>query len=199
MVSEEKKTVIILFSRTREDEAAAKDFSNINSYQTNLRIAETLISRTGKIIKESGLPCFIIDSNQQEGKSFGEKISNAFRSIFLLGVENVIAIGNDCPSLTKSDLLKAAKDLQHVNAVAGPAKDGGLYLIGLNKNFFDSELFQQLSWGSDKVADDFIEYLHKMTASFMISTVKDDVDNFESLVKVIKNKSIAISIIAKLN
>lgn len=189
---QEKKTALLLFTRSSEEEAVLKDFSNVQSYSTNLQIAENLILQTRRIIRESGIPCFIISSSDQYGKSFGEKIKNAFADVFQLGYENVIAIGNDCPSLTPYDLIKAENDLNNFNAVCGPASDGGLYLIGLNFRFFQQDFFKHLSWESENIAEDFQNYLSQLNASFILSEVKNDIDNNYNIIQTLKNKTISI-------
>ncbi len=43
----------------------------------------------------------------------------------------VILIGTDAPTLTAATILMAARRLRRVDAVFGPAADGGYYLLGL--------------------------------------------------------------------
>ena len=61
-----------------------------------------------------------------------------------------LLIGTDCPSLTVDDLQEAADVLrQGIDAVIGPAEDGGYVLIGLRQ--YAPELFTGISWGTESV------------------------------------------------
>ncbi len=57
----------------------------------------------------------------------------------------VITIGTDIPAMRRSDIAAGFKVLKHNDAVIGPAKDGGFYLIGLNAPA-DPELFNTIRW-----------------------------------------------------
>lgn len=187
-LSEVKNTALLLFTRSAEEEAIAKDFSDVHAFHSNLLIAQNLISHSEKTARDSGLPCFTISSHLQTGNSFGEKLANAFAGIYQLGFENVIAIGNDCPTLTHKDLHQAAFNLQNKDAVIGPAKDGGLYLIGLNRNFLITPLFENIPWGTRNVSTAFVQYLNTINANYTISEKKSDLDHSSDILQVIQNK-----------
>lgn len=192
-LKEVKNTALLLFTRSAEEEAVAKDFTDVHSFHANLLIAKNLISRSEKIARESGLPCFTINTDLQTGNSFGERLNNAFKGIFKLGFENVIAIGNDCPTLTPTDLVFAARELQIKDVVIGPATDGGLYLIGLNNNFLRTELFSTIPWGTDQVSTAFIQYLDALSADFIVTEQKMDLDHKTDLIKTILDPFLSFS------
>jgi rSAM/selenodomain-associated transferase 1 len=60
-----------------------------------------------------------------------------------------IFIGADAPDLTAADLLDAARALASHDAVIGPAKDGGYWLLGLARPL--DALFADMEWGTDRV------------------------------------------------
>ena len=188
-----KNTALLLFTRSAEEEAVAKDFTDVHSFHANLLIAKNLISHTEKIARESGLPCFTINTALQTGNSFAERLNNAFTGIFQLGFENVIAIGNDCPTLTPADLLFAAQDLQIKDVVIGPAADGGLYLIGLKNNFLRTELFNNIPWETDQVSAAFIQYLNTAGIDYVISEQKNDLDHKSDLIPILHNNFLSFS------
>jgi glycosyltransferase A (GT-A) superfamily protein (DUF2064 family) len=169
-------TALILFTRSQQEEAKAKDFSEVHSLRSNSQIAGHLISHAEKTARRSGLPCFVINSNLQHGNTFGEKLSDAFQQIFVLGFDDVIAIGNDCPSLTARDLTSAALQLKNTKAVLGPSADGGLYLIGLNKSAFNASSFAELPWGTSLVSDILQSYLRSLSFQYLLTEVKEDID-----------------------
>ena len=169
-------TALILFTRSQLEEAKAKDFSEVHSLRSNSQIAGHLISHAEKTARRTGLPCFVINSNLQHGNTFGEKLSDAFQQIFALGFEDVIAIGNDCPTLTAQDLQCAAFQLKNTQAVLGPSTDGGLYLIGLNKKAFNATSFAQLPWETSMVSNILQNYLKEQSLQFVLTEVKEDID-----------------------
>ncbi|MDE3202636.1 MAG: TIGR04282 family arsenosugar biosynthesis glycosyltransferase [Acidobacteriota bacterium] len=64
----------------------------------------------------------------------------------------VVLIGTDAPTLTSASLLAAARELRRVDAVFGPAADGGYYLLGLSRPA--PGLFALGSrWGGPEVLD----------------------------------------------
>ncbi|CAH1258729.1 DPM1 [Branchiostoma lanceolatum] len=129
----------------------------------------------------------------QEGKDLGNKMANAFNDAFMDGTESVVLIGSDIPALTTDVLEEAFSTLESTQeentCVIGPAKDGGYYLIGLNRhtgaNDID-ELFQEIAWGTDSVLQQQIQAaeqlgIHCHLLPFRLQDVdtKDDLDEFE--------------------
>lgn len=188
------KSALLLFTRSQTEEARAKDFSETNSIKSNRLIAGHLITHTEKIARKSGLPCFVITSAQQHGNTFGEKLSDAFNQVFDLGYEQVIAIGNDCPSLSSVDLIEAANKLETKNAILGPAVDGGLYLIGLNRKSFNTQQFSNLPWGTDGANVMLQQYLASKNISFSVAEVKEDIDFGVQLLPIIDNKFVPLKL-----
>ncbi len=68
-----------------------------------------------------------------------------------------IFIGADAPDLTAAHLLDAAAALTGVQAVIGPAQDGGYWLLGLARAA--DPLFQAMPWGTNQV---FAETMARM-------------------------------------
>lgn len=85
---------------------------------------------------------------QIEG-DLGEKMSNAFKTSFKEGLEKVIVIGSDCPTLTSSIIEEAFSKLDENDVVIGPSKDGGYYLIGMSS--FCPEVLTDIAWSTEEV------------------------------------------------
>ena len=92
---------------------------------------------------------FGIPLHQQVGADLGARLGHAVQA----GLERstgVILIGTDCPDLSTYDLEQAAQHLHRgVDAVLGPATDGGYYLLALRR--FAPNLFADIAWGTDRV------------------------------------------------
>ncbi len=77
---------------------------------------------------------------QNQDLSLGERMKEAFEQGFEDDYEKIVIIGSDCLELSVSILENAFKELDHHETVIGPAKDGGYYLLGMNK--FIPQLFE---------------------------------------------------------
>lgn len=169
-------TAILIFTRTAHEEAQYKQFCENEKSHANTIIASALIKHAVGICRQTGIPYFTVFSNQQYGNTFGERLSNAIAGIFDSGFENIIAIGNDCLTLSASQLIAAGNHLQQNGVVLGPTRDGGVYLIGINKQIFDAEAIACLQWQSGKTRDSIIGYLETANISYAILPMQADVD-----------------------
>ena len=156
------KIAILLFTRSTHIEASQKCFHSGISEKGNIEVARKLIHQTINTCIRSKIPYFVIDQKQQTGSYFGEKLSNAFRHIYNQGYTDVIAIGNDCPNLNVSDLNRATNLLINGTNVIGPAKDGGVYLIGLSRESFDNGVLSSIHWNSKSVLTELTGAIHKI-------------------------------------
>jgi len=149
MSTQLQSTALLLFLRSEQDEARYKPLAGDQKASVALfrRFNRYAIQQA----RRTGLPLFVIQGNQQVGATFGERLANAYQSVFDLGYEQVIAIGNDCPELTTALLLEAAAALEQHAMVLGPARDGGAYLIGLQRSAFNLAAFANLPWQTDTV------------------------------------------------
>jgi len=136
-------TAILLFSRSPGQEAAAKSFCPRHK-KANRQIARSLIAHSLKTARASGLPVYY--ASLQQGHTFGERLCHAIEQVWERGYERVLVIGNDCPSLSVGTLRFAASRLQTLSLVLGPSRDGGLYLIGLDRTAWHAADFCQLPW-----------------------------------------------------
>ena len=89
--------------------------------------------------------------HQQRGQDLGARLLAA--SADALGRAEIVAlIGSDCPELDADYLAQAFGALQstEVDAVLGPAEDGGYVLLALRRA--EPALFTGIPWGGDQVA-----------------------------------------------
>lgn len=191
---QQKSTALLLFTRSPQEEALVKDFSDVQSLRSNSIIALHLISNAEKTARSTGLPCFVINSSKQHGNTFGERLSDAFSQIFNLGYRQVIAIGNDCPTLSAKNLTQAAEQLSKNNAFLGPAADGGLYLIGLQKNAFFPQQFAELPWETENVNYMLQQYLLSNKINFLVGEEKTDIDFNYQLMPLLKNANLSFQL-----
>lgn len=154
-------TAILFFSRTAEEEATVKVFDSSLSYKENKAISKSLITHSLDVCKNSDFPLFSFFSNKQEGSCFGEKLANVIENVFSAGFENVITVGNDCPFITTDLIKNSAKQLESGKMVLGPAKDGGVYLVGITQENYSRKRFISLDWKSKMLQESFVAYARK--------------------------------------
>lgn len=85
----------------------------------------------------------------QRGDDLGERMTNAFKEVFEEGADSMIIIGSDCPGLTADIIDTVFEKLREFDLVLGPAKDGGYYLLGMNRPYF--QLFENINWSTSTV------------------------------------------------
>ena len=144
-------TAVIYFARSAGEEVKHKVFRSSNS-KLNSAIARQLYNHSHTQLAQTGLPFFCYTEQNQQGSSFSEKLANAFLEVFSKGYEAVIAIGSDSPGITSQHITDAALQLRTKNVVAGATKQGGCYLIGVQKQAFDCAKFKQLSWQTGQLS-----------------------------------------------
>jgi glycosyltransferase A (GT-A) superfamily protein (DUF2064 family) len=175
------QTAVLYFTRSADEEARAKTFCSSGNFAQNRAIAQRLIDHTYREIRTSELPIKIVTPESQKGSSFGEKLGNAFENLFDEGYENVIAVGNDCIELSAETLRYTARLLHENPLVAGPALDGGTYLLGINHKAFDKDTFCNLAWQTDLLLDDFVRYAQKKGYELTQLSTYADIDNEQGL------------------
>jgi uncharacterized protein len=110
----------------------------------------------------------------QRGDDLGARMKNAFAEGFRSGYTSVCIIGTDCYELTEEVLARSFEALKTADAVVGPARDGGYYLLGMKKPF--PELFDNKPWSTDAVFRKTIEDLDQLGLKYAILPVLRDVD-----------------------
>ncbi|MEO5912030.1 MAG: DUF2064 domain-containing protein [Pelobium sp.] len=170
------KTAIILFAHLPDFEARAKSLSGFSSQKSTQRISSILTQHFYQLSQQTSAETFLIDSFHQKGKTFGERITNAFVSIYAKGYENVICIGNDCPELNLQQLQNSIVEIEKGNVVLGPTVDGGAYLIGIPKNHFNKEAFLKIKWQTRKTYKDILKSYQVAEANIIENKLLADID-----------------------
>lgn len=117
----------------------------------------------------------------QTGEDLGERMEQAFIRVFSEGVDEALLIGSDIPSLTASMMADAFRSLADSDAVIGPAKDGGYYLIGFKKSTFLPGVFRSMTWSTKTVFHETLVRLQKASLSVHQLPKLTDIDTREDL------------------
>jgi rSAM/selenodomain-associated transferase 1 len=115
----------------------------------------------------------------QRGIDLGERMHHAMSDLFDEGFMKVIIIGSDCFEMSIPILDYAIFQLAHHDAVIGPARDGGYYLIGLNTLI--TELFINKAWSTNLVLRDTIDDFSRMGKSYFLLPELNDIDDSSDL------------------
>jgi rSAM/selenodomain-associated transferase 1 len=93
----------------------------------------------------------------QPQTGLGGRLDQLFAWAFGQGMERVLALGSDSPSLPAAYMDKALALLEEREVVIGPSADGGYYLIGLRQPA--PELFAGIAWSTGRVLAQTLERL----------------------------------------
>jgi rSAM/selenodomain-associated transferase 1 len=85
----------------------------------------------------------------QQGRDLGGRMAAAFEAAFREGARRVALIGTDVPGISRDRVLEALSALDGHGLVLGPARDGGYYLIALDRP--RAGLFDDIPWGTSGV------------------------------------------------
>jgi len=115
----------------------------------------------------------------QEGSTLGERMIHALDESFEVGYNKLVVIGSDCPQLNSSHIERAFAQLEDVEVVLGPARDGGYYLIGMKE--MHEFLFVDKSWSTELLFDQTINDLIEHRLSWYELPILSDIDTVEDL------------------
>ncbi len=163
-------TAILVFANSAKEDLVNKRIAK------GERLFSELTKSTLQKAKNSGLPVFHISDDDQIGSSFGQRFTNAIASVFNNGFTNIIAIGNDTPHLKTQQLKLATEQLAKGKTVIGPSKDGGFYLLGLQKSNFEISEFQNLPWQRFSLYHKITMWLQKESSELVKLPALQDLD-----------------------
>ncbi len=120
----------------------------------------------------------LVYRRQCEG-DLGVRLSESFARAFSRGARAAVAVGTDCPTLTRDLMCDAFEALKGQDVVLGPATDGGYYLIGLRRPH--AGLFQNIAWGTERVLEQTRRAARDLGLSVRLLRPLGDVDRPEDL------------------
>jgi hypothetical protein len=162
------KTALVVFARhprgrvkTRLAPAltpAAARQLHVACLESTLRVADSLPRRVARFLyltasrrrHDLNLPRRF-RLRTQRGRDLGARLRAALRALIAAGYRRVVFIGSDSPTLPAPRLRRALSALGRAEAVLGPARDGGYYLIGLRaKRNPSTAVFRGIDWGTPR-------------------------------------------------
>lgn len=187
MISAAAPVAILLFARSAGQEAAHKRFVSHGKAGVNVLVAAQLTAHAAATARQLGVDFLHVDSRQQRGNTFGERLAGAMQQAFAAGYEHLLVIGNDCPQLDLPVLRQALAALLQQGAVLGPALDGGVYLLGVASAYFDRESWAALPWQTARLRKALATQLTLAGAGpAPVLPGLADVDNEQDLARVLR-------------
>ncbi len=120
-------------------------------------------------------------SRRQSPGDLGQRMQVAFEEMFADGCELCCIIGSDAPDLPLSYIQDAYLLLaaEQAEAVFGPSRDGGYYLLGLRQAY--PNLFTNISWSSAVVLDQSLAAARNSGLTVALLPEWQDIDTIEDL------------------
>jgi glycosyltransferase A (GT-A) superfamily protein (DUF2064 family) len=118
-------------------------------------------------------PNLTYDVVVQQGGSLGARINHVDRALRARGIERLIFIGADCPTLDDGYLRQADAALAGSDAVLGPSSDGGVVLMAAKRPWPDIDA---LSWSTERLLDELTAHLNAEGWSLDVLETLCDVD-----------------------
>ena len=186
-----KKEVVLVFQRNEVlGKVKTRLAAGVGEEQA-MEIYRYLLNKTYLALKEITVPVttyfseFIPENpihsaenkQLQVGGDLGERMRNAFVAHLESGMEKVVLIGTDCPSLEGIHLVQAFEALEHSDLVLGPARDGGYYLIGMKRRA--DFLFEGITWSSELVLSQTLTLAAEQGLHSSLLSILEDIDSPE--------------------
>ena len=111
---------------------------------------------------------------KQRGETLGQRMKYAFAYVFEEDYKKAVIIGSDCGQLKPGHVEEAYQDLDSNDVVIGPSRDGGYYLLGMNRLL--PGLFDEKPWSTDAVLQQTIDDCKEQGYSVHLLDELNDVD-----------------------
>jgi glycosyltransferase A (GT-A) superfamily protein (DUF2064 family) len=108
----------------------------------------------------------------------------AFQWVWRRSSGPTIIIGTDCLSFRRQDICEAFHKLTDHDCVIGPSRDGGYYLLGLNRP--QKNLFVGIEWGSEQVLRQTLRKIHRLGWRAHLLKKREDIDTLTSLIQFLR-------------
>jgi len=127
----------------------------------------------------------LFSKETQRGNDLGERMMQAFASLFDNGYNRIVIIGTDCPELSTEIIIDAFQLLEVYDFAIGPAHDGGYYLLGMKQ--FQASLFENINWSTHTVLAETRVKCEALQMDYTLLSTLRDIDREEDL-KYFKNQ-----------
>lgn len=189
-----KESLILIFQKKPEEGHVKTRLAKTIGDKKAVEVYQYLLSHTYQQVALLKIPTLVffereIQPEYLTNKDFegtiqsignlGDKMKAAFQQAFDQGYRHVLIIGTDCWELRADILEEGLKALNTHEVVIGPAKDGGYYLLGMQKMY--RSLFENINWSTSTVFSDTMKEVRNLELEAYVLEVLSDVDTYEDL------------------
>lgn len=168
---------LLLFAQNAKKDALHKKKGWSSTLRQTTTVFKSLTKRTLQTVKATHIPFFLSSDVGNDSDLFGSQLASSVKAVFAKGFQSVICIGNDCPELTVEVLQKTVAQLQNGQSVIGPDNHGGAYLIGVQKEDFQAEIFENLPWQTAELRENLVQMLgNKPQLLPAFADINDEID-----------------------
>ncbi len=187
------KNVIIIFTRNPELGKVKTRLAASIGDKAALAVYQKLVEHTESVVSEINCDVAVYYSNRinpndiwnkpnyykflQEGEDLGQRMHKAFQQQFNLKYKKVVIVGSDLFDLQAKHLVEALKTLETNDAVIGPAKDGGYYLLGLKCLL--PQVFKNKAWSTSSVLENTLKDFQAQQIEILEAL--NDIDTIDDL------------------
>ena len=115
----------------------------------------------------------------QKGDDLGRRMANAFEAAFARGARRVAIVGTDVPGVSRELVKEALLALGDHDLVVGPARDGGYYLLALDRP--RPLLFDAIPWSTSAVLSATAERAAVLGLRLSVLEPLADIDTLDDL------------------
>jgi glycosyltransferase A (GT-A) superfamily protein (DUF2064 family) len=160
------KIALLVFIRDARDEARVKPIFK-NDESRNNQLYTYLNQRITSVAKQSTYDFYVVSTHQQEGDEFADRFKNAFKSIFEMGYEAVVSVGNDVPQVNTHTIEQVVAGFESHDVVIGKTNSNGAYTVGLTKYAFSKCDFDAVDWSSNNVVHSIEKRSNQQGSSYL--------------------------------
>lgn len=189
------KNALIIIAKYPEKDNVKTRLKGHMSDNKRLEIYISLLNRTfEKLYHLPGVDTFIAFAPESSKEYFskfnleliplhegdiGRRMFEAFREVFDSGYHKAALVGVDIPDLSADIILNAFNVLLVNDLVYGPAKDGGYYLVGMNRLI--KEVFEDVPWSSKDTLKKSLKQAEQFNYSVGFLETLSDIDTIEDV------------------
>jgi len=115
----------------------------------------------------------------QSGDDLGARMAHAFDTTFRRGARRAAIVGSDVPWVSRELVREALLSLDDHEVVVGPARDGGYYLLALDRP--RPGLFEGIAWGTPSVLPATAQRAGMLGLRLSVLEPLSDIDTLEDV------------------
>ncbi|HEX4886708.1 MAG TPA: DUF2064 domain-containing protein [Luteibaculaceae bacterium] len=135
----------------------------LHNAQASKALSAGMLDRTLATVAATGFDVWLHTPTTTGKFDFSTGLPEIFKHLQLLGYKQVVITSDDVPDLQAAHVLEASAKLQEGEAVLGPSRDGGAYLMGVRLAGSDLLNFSAVRWRTQHTLSDLLNYFESIS------------------------------------